>query len=169
MARVYHSGFACGGVAIGDLDGDHRPDLFLVSGPGSNRLFRQEADFQFKDISAQTGIDGGNAWGAGAAMADIDNDGDLDIYVCNHDAPNQLYLNDGDGHFVEAAHSFGIAISDACLMPSFCDFDRDGDLDLFIVTAALRFRRQARAEGFHYGTNAAQSGLALAFFRVAGL
>ncbi len=134
MARVYHSGFACGGVAIGDLDGDHRPDLFLVSGPGSNRLFRQEADFQFKDISAQTGIDGGNAWGAGAAMADIDNDGDLDIYVCNHDAPNQLYLNDGDGHFVEAAHSFGIAISDACLMPSFCDFDRDGDLDLFIVT-----------------------------------
>lgn len=134
LARLYHSGFACGGVAIGDIDSDGRPDLYLVNGPGLNRLYRQVDDFRFEDVTGQTGLDGGEHWGAGAAMADIDNDGDLDIYVCNYDAPNQLYLNQGQGNFLEAAIEHGLDISDASLMPSFCDYDRDGDLDIFIVT-----------------------------------
>ena len=141
LKRLYHSGFVCGGVAIGDFDGDERPDLFLVSGPGQNKLYRQtETAFRFEDITAAAGVDGGKAWGTGAALADLDNDGDLDIYVCNYDSPNALYLNDGTGKFEEAAARFGLAQVDACLLPTFCDYDQDGDLDVFLLTN--RFYRE---------------------------
>lgn len=146
LKRLYQSGFACGGVAIGDLDGDTLPDIFLASGPGHNRLFRQTAAFpafQFADVTEGAGIAGGDAWAAGVALADIDADGDLDIYVCNYDSPNALYINEstGDGAsrpvFREAAAEFGLDLADACLMPSFCDYDNDGDLDCWVLTNSL--------------------------------
>ncbi|MEC9055982.1 MAG: VCBS repeat-containing protein, partial [Verrucomicrobiota bacterium] len=135
LKRLYHSGFVCGGVAIGDIDGDGLPDLFLASGPGKNKLYRQTGEpFQFEDITVAAGVDGGDDWGTGAAMADLDNDGDLDIYVCNYDSPNALYLNNGAGEFSEVAERFGLARVDACLLPTFCDYDQDGDLDVFLLT-----------------------------------
>ena len=135
LKRLYHSGFACGGVAIGDLTGDGLPDLFFASGPGKNRLYRQtENVFKFEDITQNSGVAGDGAWSTGAALADVDNDGDLDLYICNYDSPNTLYLNDGEGKFREAAEEFGLARVDACLLPSFCDYDRDGDLDVFLLT-----------------------------------
>ena len=69
-----------------------------------------------------------------AAMADVNNDGRLDIYVCNYDSPNQLYINQGDGTFVNKAFDYGVAISDACLMAAFADYDLDGDLDMYLLT-----------------------------------
>ena len=138
--RLYSSGFVCGGIALGDIDADGRPDIFLARGPQGNRLYRQTNDLQFEDITTQAKVEGGQAWGAGAAMVDIDNDGDLDIYVCNYDSPNQLFLNKGNGKFHESAQSFGIDVVDASLMPAFCDYDRDGDLDLFVLTN--RYYRQ---------------------------
>ena len=140
MRRLYHSGFVCGGVAVGDVDGDGRVDLYLISGPGPNQLYRQVADFQFENVTAKANVDGGDAWGAGAAMADIDNDGDLDIFVCNYDAPNLLYVNRGDGTFVESAKAANLDVADASLMGTFCDYDRDGDLDLYLLTN--RFYRE---------------------------
>ena len=135
LKRLYHSGFVCGGVAIGDIDGDGLPDLFFASGPGQNKLYRQtETAFRFEDITAAAGVGGGKAWGTGAALADLDNDGDLDLYICNYDSPNALYLNDGMGKFEEAAARFGLARVDACLLPTFCDYDQDGDLDVFLLT-----------------------------------
>ena len=135
LKRLYHSGFVCGGVAIGDVTGDGLPDLFFASGPGKNRLYRQEGgSFKFGDITRNAGVEGEDAWATGAALADVDNDGDLDLYVCNYDSPNALYLNDGSGKFREAAEEFGLAQVDACLVPSFCDYDRDGDLDVFLLT-----------------------------------
>ena len=135
LNRLYHSGFVCGGVAIGDFDGDKKPDLFFASGPKGNRLYRQTGDLSFEDVSAAAGIEGGkNDWGTGASAIDIDNDGDLDLYLCNYDSPNSLFLNNGSGKFREAAADFGLAQIDSCLMPSFCDFDRDGDLDVWLVT-----------------------------------
>ena len=131
---LYHSGTSCGGVAIGDINGDEFPDIFLAAGPGENRLFRQLGDFQFADITRSAGVGGGDAWGVGAAMVDIDNDGDLDIYICNYDAPNQLFLNDGQGTFVEKAREAGLDVRDASQMPAFSDHDRDGDLDVYILT-----------------------------------
>jgi len=136
--RLFHSGFVCGGVAIGDVDGDGRPDLYLVSGPGANRLYRQVSDLKFEEIGGPADgsnvVGGGQAWGAGAAMVDIDNDRDLDIYVCNYDSPNQLYINQGKGTFQEAGSDYGLDVVDSCLLPTFCDYDRDGDLDLYLLT-----------------------------------
>ena len=95
-------------------------------------------EFRFRDVTNAAGVDGGDAWGAGVAMVDIDNDGDLDIYVCNYDAPNELYINEtmpwGEVRFVESAKAFGLDIVDASLMPLFSDYDLDGDVDLFLMT-----------------------------------
>ena len=84
-AYLYHSGMTCSGIAAGDVDGDGKPDLFLANGPGSNALYLQtEGSFQFEDVTEKVGarIDGDDDWAAGVAMADVDNDGDLDIYLC---------------------------------------------------------------------------------------
>ena len=89
--------------------GDDLPDVYLVSQDGPNKLFKQVEPFRFEDVTAAAGgLDGGEAWGAGASFVDIDDDGDLDLYVCNTEAPNLLYLNRGDGTFVEAAADFGL-------------------------------------------------------------
>ena len=142
MNRLFHSGFICGGVAIGDIDGDDLQDIYLVSGPESNRLFKNLGNFRFEDITSQSEVAGGDAWGTGATMVDIDNDGDLDLYVCNYDSPNLLYQNRGDGTFVEVAKKWNLDIVDACLMASFHDYDRDGDLDVY-----LQNNRYYRAHG----------------------
>jgi hypothetical protein len=132
--RLYLGAFACGGVAIGDLNGDGIGDLFLTSGPRRNRFYRGEGGMKFEDATVEANLAGGEEWTAGASLVDIDADGDLDIYVCNYDAPNTLFVNDGEGRFQERAKDFGLAISDASLMASFCDYDLDGDLDCFLLT-----------------------------------
>ena len=145
LKRLYQSGFACGGVAIGDLNGDGLPEIFLANGPGSNRLYQQKAAFKFNDITTAAGVSGGADWAAGVTFVDIEGDGDLDIYVCNYDSPNSLFLNESKGGnflFRETAEKFGLDLVDACLMPAFCDFDNDGDLDCWVLTNGL-----SRAEG----------------------
>ncbi|MEC7584696.1 MAG: CRTAC1 family protein, partial [Planctomycetota bacterium] len=123
------------GLAVGDYDNDGWPDLYLVSQDGPNKLFRQTAPLVFEDVTvASGGLDGGQAWGAGASFTDIDNDGLLDLYVCNLEAKNLLYRNLGDGRFVECAAEHGLDIAAASTMAAFCDFDRDGDLDLYLLT-----------------------------------
>jgi hypothetical protein len=140
LARIYYSGYVCGGIALGDIDNDGRVDLFLASGPEQNRIYRQVDDWQFEDMTAKAKIGGGEAWGAGAVLIDIDNDSDLDIYVCNYDSPNQLFLNQGDWEFIEVAAEWGLDVVDASFFPAFADIDRDGDLDLYLVTN--RYRRE---------------------------
>jgi len=123
------------GLAVGDYDGDGMLDAYLVSQDGPNKLFRQVAPLQFDDVTASAGdLDGGEAWGTGASFADIDGDGDLDLYVCNMEAPNRLYRNEGDGTFREDAKRFGLDIVAASTMPAFADYDCDGKLDLYLVT-----------------------------------
>ncbi|HWB04870.1 MAG TPA: FG-GAP-like repeat-containing protein [Verrucomicrobiales bacterium] len=145
LKRLYIGGFACGGVTIGDLDGDGMADLYLTSGPRANRLYRQTGGLKFEDVTKPAGVGGDGQWSAGAALVDIEGDGDLDIYVCRYDAPNQLFINEstaGQMKFAERAKEYGLDIKDASLMPSFCDYDNDGDLDCFIMT-----RDFERAEG----------------------
>lgn len=143
LRYLYASAMSTGGVAIGDFDGDGLPDIYLVSGPGKNKLFRQVSPMKFEDVTAKAGVDGGDAWGVGCAFADVNGDGKIDIYICNYLSPNQLYINNGDGTFTESAKSYGIDFVDACHTPAFCDYDGDGKLDLYILT-----NRWYRPEGF---------------------
>ncbi len=129
------------GVAIGDYDADGRPDLFIVSKTESCHLFRNLGDFKFMDVTDQAGVgDPGAAamiWKQGATFADVNNDGRLDLYVCRFNAPNLLYLNQGDGTFKEAAAAAGLAIKDSSVIAAFGDYDRDGWLDVYIATNIL--------------------------------
>lgn len=135
LKRLYHGGFATGGIAIGDLDGDQLPEIFLASGPAQNRLYKNLGGLKFEAIANTLFAE--DVWSTGAAMADIDNDGDLDLYLCCYQSPNRLFINQGNFRFTEEAARFGLDFSDASLMPSFCDYDNDGDLDCFILTYRL--------------------------------
>ncbi len=129
------------GVTIGDYDGDARPDIFVVSKTESCRLFRNLGGWRFEDVSDRAGVsdrgDAAQIWKQGASFADVNNDGRLDLYVCRFDAPNLLYINQGDGTFRESAREYGLDVRDGSLMAAFCDFDRDGWLDVFIQTNLL--------------------------------
>jgi hypothetical protein len=129
------------GVAIGDYDGDGRPDIFVVSKTRSCRLFRNLGNWKFEDVTEKAGVgdkgDAAGIWKQGATFVDVDNNGLLDIYVCRYGAPNLLYINQGDGTFKEEAGARGLAVADASVMAAFCDFDRDGFLDVFIQTNIL--------------------------------
>jgi hypothetical protein len=144
-AHLYATGMGGGSLAVGDVDRDGRLDIFVAGGAGPNVLYRQTGPMKFTDITAGAGplLDGGTSWATGCAMVDIDADGDLDIFVCNYESPCQLFINTGRGpdgspvFFREAAGVSQLNITDACAVPFFCDYDRDGDLDLYIVTGRV--------------------------------
>jgi len=148
------------GVAIGDYDGDGRPDIFVVSKTESCRLFRNLGGYRFEDVTDKAGVgDKGAAagvWKQGATFVDVNNDGLLDIYVCRFNAPNLLYINQGDGTFKEMAHAYGLDVKDACSMAAFCDYDRDGWLDVYISTNLLDYSKHPfgqRGYLFHNNRN----------------
>jgi hypothetical protein len=140
-SREFDLGAVGTGVAIGDYDNDGRPDIFVVSKTESCRLFRNLGGWKFEDVTEKAGVgDHGAAariWKQGATFVDVNNDGLLDIYVCRFNAPNLLYINQGDGTFKEEAHAYGLDVKDASVMAYFCDYDRDGWLDVFIQTNVL--------------------------------
>ena len=127
------------GVCVGDYDNDGRPDLFVVSKTGQSRLFRNLGNWKFEDVTAKAGlVSAANpAWQQGATFVDVNNDGWLDLYLCRFGAPNLLFINQRDGTFKEEAAARGLAVVDACGMAAFCDYDRDGWLDVYVQTSLL--------------------------------
>lgn len=133
-----------GGVALLDVDGDNDLDIYLVQGgeiesaldssrtnPASNRLYRNDGDWHFQDITEESGA-GNTGYGQGVATGDYDNDGDLDLYVTNV-GPNALLRNDGNGRFTDVTTASGTAHPGWGTSAAFLDTDRDGDLDLYIT------------------------------------
>ena len=148
--REFSLGAIGTGVAIGDYDGDGRPDIFVVSKTGPNHLYRNLGDFHFEDVTEKAGVAGPTgAWKQGVAFADVNNDGRLDLYVCRFGAPNLLYINQGDGTFKEEAAARGLALNDASSMAAFCDYDRDGWLDVFVQTNILDSERRPNGQRDH--------------------
>jgi len=160
------------GVAIGDYDGDGRPDIFVVSKTETCRLFRNLGNFKFEDVTAKAGVgDPGAAagiWKSGVTFVDVNNDGRLDIYVCRFGAPNLLYINQGDGTFKEMGHAYGLDVKDASVMAAFCDYDRDGWLDVYIATNMLSNTTAPRGQrGYLFHNNGGGSnGSAVTFTNV---
>jgi len=133
LSQRLTSSFAGSGAAVGDVDNDGRPDIYLTRPHGGPALFRNLGGFRFEDVTERAGLSEPGLWCAGATFADVDNDGDLDLYVCVQKTTNKLYLNDGSGRFTESAGA-GLEYQGNGLMASFADIDGDGDLDMFLLT-----------------------------------
>jgi enediyne biosynthesis protein E4 len=132
----YYNG---GGVAAGDIDNDGFCDLFFTSNLGKNELYRNKGNFQFENISEKSGIGGIGSWKTGCSMADVNGDGWLDIYVCQvgkykqFSGKNQLFINNQNGTFTDRAAEYGLDAQAFCTQAAFLDFDKDGDLDCFLL------------------------------------
>lgn len=131
-----------GGVALFDYDNDGDLDLYLINGyevePGTatgdqdrNQLYRCEENGHYSDVTIESGL-GDNGYGMGVAVGDIDNDGDLDVFVTNY-GRDSLYRNQGDGSFVDITAVAGVGMAGWSASAAFCDFDHDGFLDLYIT------------------------------------
>lgn len=135
----YRNFYNGGGVAIGDINGDGLPDIFFTANMKKNRLFLNKGKFVFEDITDKAGVGGSKPWDTGVVMVDVNGDGLLDIYVSNagnmegnnHD--NDLYINNGDLTFTERAKEFNLAESGFSTHASFFDYDKDGDLDAYLL------------------------------------
>ncbi|ASV30583.1 VCBS repeat-containing protein [Maribacter cobaltidurans] len=135
----YRNFYNGGGVALGDINNDGLTDIYLTGNMVSNRLYLNKGNFQFEDISESAGVMGNKPWSTGVTMADINNDGFLDIYVSNagnmegnnHD--NDLFINNGDLTFTESAAEYNLAKTGFSTHASFFDYDKDGDLDAYIL------------------------------------
>ena len=137
LSRLYILGYACGGIAVGDLDGDGWDDIYCTGGPRDSVLYRQVGNLEFEDVTSSVGVAASGKWSCSAQFVDVDDDGDLDIHVCNYGEPNLLYVNDGKGNFTESGESAGMAVNDASLSAHFADYDNDGDLDYYLLTNRL--------------------------------
>jgi len=134
--RNYYNG---GGVALGDVNNDGLLDVYLTANMSSNKLYLNKGDFKFEDVTETAGVAGNRAWSTGVAMADVNADGFLDIYVCNSgdiqgdNKQNELFINQGDGTYLEQAEEYGLADQGFSTHAVFFDFDKDGDLDVYLL------------------------------------
>jgi enediyne biosynthesis protein E4 len=133
----YYNG---GGVATGDINNDGLADIFFTANSkGHNKLYLNKGNLQFEDITDKAGVQGISDWCTGATMADINADGLLDIYVStvsskyNLTGHNELYINNGNNSFTERSAEYGLNTACFTTQSAFFDYDKDGDLDCFIL------------------------------------
>lgn len=136
---TYRNFYNGGGVSIGDINNDGLPDIYFTSNQSKNLLYLNKGDFKFQNITEISGVGGNRAWSTGVTMVDINADGFLDIYVCNSgdvegdNKQNELFINKGDMTFTEEATKYGLADSGYSTHASFFDYDKDGDLDVYLL------------------------------------
>ncbi len=139
-----------GGVAVGDIDNDGLQDIYFVSSMGPNKLYKNKGDFSFEDITTSSKTEDYQGFSTGASMLDINNDGWLDIYVCkagsiNNDngRRNLLFINQKNGTFKEEAKKWGLDDPGYSTQVYQLDYDKDGDLDLYVVNYRYDFKNNS--------------------------
>ena len=140
-----------GGVAVADFNNDGLEDLFFTSNIYHNKLFLNKGNFEFEDITIAAGITKRVGFDTGVSIADVNHDGFLDIYICragwfNDDKrlANMLYINNRDLTFSEKASEYGLADTGRSIASTFFDYDRDGDLDLYVANAPANFELSSK-------------------------
>ncbi len=127
------------GVGVADINNDGLQDIFFCANQETNRLYLNKGNLQFEDISDAAGINEGKQWSNGVTFADVNGDSYLDIYVSQggpYEAENRknlLFINNGDLTFTESAAEFGLADQSITTQSAFFDYDKDGDLDCFVM------------------------------------
>src|SRR5690625_2392710 len=136
---IFRNFYNGGGVAIGDINGDGLPDIYLTGNQVSNRLYLNRGNYEFKDITEQAGLRSDGVWTTGVSMADVNGDGLLDIYITKSGPPggakrhNELFINNGDLTFTDRAEEYGLAEVGLSTHALFFDYDGDGDLDMYLL------------------------------------
>jgi enediyne biosynthesis protein E4 len=138
------------GLAVADVDGDGLPDIYFVSQIGGNQLWRNAGGGKFENITAPAGVAVPNKISVSATFADIDNDGDPDLYVTTVRGGNMLFENDGHGRFKDISAASGLNYVGHSSSAVFFDYNRDGRLDLFLVNVGRYTTNTIAGEGYKY-------------------
>ncbi len=127
------------GVAIGDVNGDGRPDIYLCRIDGPNALYLNDGNWKFHEVAKEAGVALGDRPSTGAVFADVDGDGDLDLIVTSMGGRNSLFLNDGKGHFTDATAQSGfVPEGRGSTTATLADVDGNGTLDLYVANYKAR-------------------------------
>ena len=141
---TYRNFFNGAGVALGDINNDGLLDIYFTGNIVDNKLFLNKGNWKFEEITKKAGVACKDVWSSGATFADINGDGYLDLYVCKSGKPggknrhNELFLNNGDLTFTERSKEYGLDVTGLSTHAAFFDYDKDGDLDCYVLTNSIR-------------------------------
>ncbi len=158
FAGVDDSAYGHGGAAFGDYNNDENLDIYLANyNGGGSRLFHNNGDGTFTDVTTSAGVYDGVPYSSGVALGDYNNDGYLDIYVAKSSASNRLYHNNGDGTFTDVAATAGVNDGAYSRSVTFADYDNDGYLDIYVTNYLNQPNRLYHNNGDGTFTNVATS------------
>jgi hypothetical protein len=138
------------GLAVADVDGDGLTDIYFVTQVGGNQLWRNLGGGKFENITASAGVAVADRVGVSASFADIDNDGDADLYVTTVRGGNKMFENDGHGRFRDITAAAGLNYIGHSSSAVFFDYNRDGRLDLFLVNVGRYTTNTIAGDGYKY-------------------
>lgn len=138
---LYANFYSGAGVGVGDFNNDGLQDIYFAGNMVPDKLYLNQGDFTFKDVTKQAGIKSDDGWSAGVTVADVNNDGYVDIYISRElydynpeKRANLLYINNGDGTFIESAERYGLSDQQRTRHATFFDYNKDGFLDVLLLT-----------------------------------
>jgi hypothetical protein len=141
---TYKNFYSGGGVGLGDINNDGLIDIFFSGNLLPSKLYLNKGGLRFEDISESSGLHLQGIWVTGVTLVDINADGLLDIYLCKSGPPggkrrhNELFINNGDLTFTEKAKEYGLAFEGLSTHAAFFDYDKDGDLDSYLLNNSFR-------------------------------